>query len=172
MIRTSLAVFSTFALAAEAENLEKVPHKCRALALSGGAVKGAFEAGAIHGLMHAGDPKDFAWDVVVGTSIGAINAALIGAWPKNRGIQMSDFLINQWSKIKTDDVYHPFPEGSGPHLSQYDSTNLKHFITDRLKEILDPHHGFYKRTSVGLVNFPSMTYELVDLDKIPLDQVL
>lgn len=45
----------------------------RALVLSGGGVKGAFQAGVIHRLVEAGDGG---WDIVCGVSAGALNALL------------------------------------------------------------------------------------------------
>ena len=47
--------------------------KCRGLAMSGGSNRAVWEAGVIWGLLHYGDPADFAWDVVSGISAGAIN---------------------------------------------------------------------------------------------------
>lgn len=44
-----------------------------ALVLSGGGAKGAYEAGAITSLWKTNGP----FDIVVGTSIGAINAAFV-----------------------------------------------------------------------------------------------
>ena len=49
---------------------------CRALALSSGASKGAFEAGAMLGLIRNGGSENFAWDVISGVSAGAINATI------------------------------------------------------------------------------------------------
>ena len=48
------------------------PGRRRALVLSGGAARGAYEAGVISGLHHAG----YQFDLICGTSTGAINAAL------------------------------------------------------------------------------------------------
>ena len=63
--------------------------KCKALALSGGGSKGAYEAGVIYGLMHEGDPADYDWDVITGVSVGAINTAAIAMWDKADGLAMS-----------------------------------------------------------------------------------
>ena len=40
--------------------------KCRALVLEGGGDMGAFEAGAIWGLVNGSDPSEITWDVVSG----------------------------------------------------------------------------------------------------------
>ena len=56
---------------------------CRALAMSGGGSKGAFEAGALYGMYHAKPAgADFDWDVVTGVSAGAINAGALSIFSK------------------------------------------------------------------------------------------
>jgi NTE family protein len=55
--------------------------KCRALALRGGGSKGAYEVGVLKGMMKTMNPADYMYDVVVGVSVGAVNAALIGIYP-------------------------------------------------------------------------------------------
>lgn len=45
----------------------------RALVLSGGSIKGAFQAGAIAGLLDAG----FRPDIVTGISVGALNGGFL-----------------------------------------------------------------------------------------------
>ena len=67
----------------------------RALILSGGGARGAYQAGVWRYLQERG------WvpDLVVGTSVGSLNAALIGmGWDF---AQLSDF----WSKIERNKVY-------------------------------------------------------------------
>jgi NTE family protein len=51
--------------------------KCRALALRGGGSKGAYEVGALKGMLKMMNPGEYRYDVVVGVSVGAINAAMI-----------------------------------------------------------------------------------------------
>ena len=61
------------------------PKVCRALAIQGGGTRGAYEAGALHGLYY-GRPnpgEDFDYDVVTGVSAGAINTLGIGVFAKN-----------------------------------------------------------------------------------------
>ena len=55
--------------------------KCRALVLSGGSNNGAWEAGVMWGLLHYGDPADFAWNNISGVSAGAINTCFTAVWP-------------------------------------------------------------------------------------------
>lgn len=54
---------------------------CTGLVLSGGAARGAWEAGVLWGFLHYGDPNDFKYDVVTGVSAGSINAASLCGWP-------------------------------------------------------------------------------------------
>ena len=59
---------------------------CRALVMSGGGAKGAFEAGVLYGLFHGTEePADkFDYDVITGVSAGAINTAGMAMYPKNQ----------------------------------------------------------------------------------------
>ena len=41
-------------------------------------------------------------DMIVGTSVGAINAAWVGAWPDSQGVQK---LAAVWRGLKRDDVF-------------------------------------------------------------------
>jgi NTE family protein len=66
----------------------------RALVLSGGGGRGAYEAG----VAKACAERDFHFDWIVGTSIGALNAALVGQ-------NDLDMLETMWRKIRTSDVY-------------------------------------------------------------------
>lgn len=66
----------------------------RALVLSGGGGRGAYEAG----VAKACAERDFHFDWIVGTSIGALNAALVG----QNDLEM---LETMWRKIRTSDVY-------------------------------------------------------------------
>tara|TARA_B110001450_G_C17451092_1_gene412077 strand:+ start:43 stop:339 length:297 start_codon:yes stop_codon:yes gene_type:complete len=51
---------------------------CTALAMSGGGSKGAFEAGAMWGLLkNDPNPEKYRWDVVTGVSAGSLNAAIV-----------------------------------------------------------------------------------------------
>ncbi len=66
----------------------------RALVLSGGGGRGAYEAG----VAKACAERDFHFDWIVGTSIGALNAALVG----QNDLEM---LESMWLKIRSNDVY-------------------------------------------------------------------
>jgi predicted acylesterase/phospholipase RssA len=70
----------------------------RALVLSGGGAKGAYEVGLISKLMEFEEP----FDIICGTSIGALNAAMIAQHEIPRLVQI-------WDEISEMDVMRPSP---------------------------------------------------------------
>lgn len=89
---------------------------CFALALSGGANNGAWEAGIIWGLMHYGNPADFKWQVVSGISAGAINTAAISGWAVGDEYNFSEWLSMKWQTLTTENVWVYWPEGPAEAL--------------------------------------------------------
>ena len=77
--------------------------KCRALVLSGGSHNGAWEAGVVWGLLHYGDPAEFAWDVNTGVSAGALNTGLTAVFATGDEYAMSEKMSDMWSSIQTND---------------------------------------------------------------------
>ena len=75
---------------------------CRALALSSGASKGAFQAGAISGLISDGGVDNFQWDVVSGVSVGAINAAAMALYGADDTKKMSTDMVYWWQNLKNE----------------------------------------------------------------------
>src|SRR4051812_49869465 len=69
-----------------------------AFVLGGGGVLGAVEVGMLRALFRAG----FRPDVVVGTSIGAVNGALVAADP---GESVTDRLVRLWTSPEAAAVY-------------------------------------------------------------------
>ena len=69
--------------------------RCRALALSGGGAKGAYEAGVLHGFYHNMFEKDiFYYDVVTGVSAGAINTLALALFKPDEMEKAIDFMSN------------------------------------------------------------------------------
>ena len=88
--------------------------KCRALVLSGGANKGAWEAGIMWGLLHYGDPIDFTWDVNTGISTGALNTGLASVWETGTELAMTEKVSDVWASIQENsDIYVP----TGPFVN-------------------------------------------------------
>ena len=90
---------------------EAADGKCRALVLSGGSNNGAWEAGVMWGLLHYGNPTDFAWDTVSGVSAGAINTGGIATWEKGTELEMTEWLSLKWQTMQNEDLYY-YRQGS------------------------------------------------------------
>ena len=80
--------------------LQRLLHAGRPVAfvLSGGASLGSIQVGMLRALFEAGVKPDF----LVGTSVGAINAAWIAAWPEQQGVAK---LEDIWLGLRRDDVF-------------------------------------------------------------------
>ena len=105
----------------------------RALVLSGGGSKGAFEVGVLQRLM--GD-EQVDYDLLCGTSVGAINAAYVAQTPLGRPRDAAAKLRALWDVVTTDKVYRGwFPFGKIAAFfktSVYDSTPLHQWIRSGL----------------------------------------
>jgi NTE family protein len=113
-----------------------------AFVLSGGGSLGATQVGMLRGLFAAGVEPD----MLVGTSVGAVNAAWIAGWPSSEGV---DKLAEIWTGLRRDDV---FPLGwtaamgllgRGKHLissSGLRSILERHMPYERLEQAQLPVH--------------------------------
>lgn len=75
----------------------------RALVLSGGAVLGAYQVGILN---HVMIEQDVEYDIFCGSSVGALNAAILAQHLPGRGRFAAGALSNVWESIRdTSDVY-------------------------------------------------------------------
>jgi predicted acylesterase/phospholipase RssA len=100
---------------------------CRILALGGGGDRGAFEAGAISGLVDCLPAGDAQWDVVTGISAGSINAAAVAQFPIGQEPALAEFVTSSWSALSRPDVWREWPDGGviagwGRHSGLLDSS--------------------------------------------------
>jgi len=79
--------------------------KCRGLALSGGANKGAWEVGVLWGLLHYGNPSDYEWDIISGVSAGSINAAGLSVFEMGDEVAMTEFVSKAWENLQTHNIW-------------------------------------------------------------------
>ena len=145
---------------------------CLALALNGGGSKGAYQAGAIYGFMHEGNPDDFQWDVVTGISGGAINACGMSVWAKEDGLAMSEWLSNKWNTLSTPAIWKWWPGGPVAGFKQQsfmDDTPLLEFLTSTFAEYPE---GVKRKSMIGTVNANDGEYKRWFLDEIPLDKTI
>jgi NTE family protein len=80
-----------------------------ALVLMGGGARTAYQVGVLRAVasmlkLHPAAPKTFPFQVLVGTSAGAINAACLAAWATH-GLGAFDQLAKFWSDLRSTDVY-------------------------------------------------------------------
>jgi len=97
-----------------------------AFVFSGGANLGAIQAGMLLALRDAG----IAPDLVVGSSVGALNASVVADYGLERG---ADILAETWAGISRDDV---FPGGILSQAWCLVRTRMNLFPNDRLSELI------------------------------------
>ncbi len=111
-----------------------MPNKKRALVLSGGGNRGAYELGI---LKHLICEKKYRYDTIIGVSVGALNSSFIAKYNKNEQEKAIFELENLWKNIEQNDVYKPWYNSilisgalslSGIKPSFLDSTPLKNLI--------------------------------------------
>lgn len=99
----------------------------RAFVLSGGGSLGAVQVGMLRALFESGTLPDF----LVGTSVGAVNAAWVGAYPDTDGVLG---LAEIWRGLRRGDVFPLSPVTSARGLLG----RANHFIAnDNLKSVLE-----------------------------------
>jgi NTE family protein len=80
-----------------------------ALVLMGGGARTAYQVGVLRALasmiqLSPGLPQSFPYQVLVGTSAGAINATCLAAW-SSQGLGAFEQLAKFWSELRSGDVY-------------------------------------------------------------------
>lgn len=133
----------------------------KALVLSGGGSKGAYEAGFIDACKELGH----SFDIVTGTSIGALNGALY--------VQGSSKIDEIWDELDVHHVFNGIPDLSFAREDLMDVSNrsvqfIKHYITHQgadvtpfyhiVKKYFDEKAFFSSNVDFGLctVSYPQM----------------
>ena len=82
-----------------------------ALILAGGAARGSYEVGVIDYILRQ-LPRDLEKppqiDILCGTSVGAINACVLGAYLDDPA-QCARFLVDEWTRLRLEEVVRPIP---------------------------------------------------------------
>jgi len=112
--------------------------KCRALIFAATTDAGAYHAGVIDGILkNAADLSDYAYDVVIGSSVGGLNAAVFSQYPAGQETQASEALLNLWTTITRDNVYDywagGYVEGLLFKTSLVDSSPFQQYLQNKLK---------------------------------------
>lgn len=123
-------------------------NKKRALVLSGGGSKGAFQVGV---LKHLIGELNNQYDIYSGISVGALNASFLSQFPKGKEKEALENLVNIWNKINKGNIYHNHrPFGKLEALwksSVYDSSPLKDFVYNNLDPVKVKESGNELRIS-------------------------
>ena len=131
----------------------------RALVLSGGGSRGAFQAGAI---IHLLRDLQTSYDAFCGVSVGALNAAYLAQWPTGGEVEAADGLARLWHSISTASVRRsrwPFGVIGGLWSSSF-------YSSKPLAELVGRHLNGHdiatsgKRLRVGAVNMRTGGYGL------------
>src|SRR5689334_6931125 len=87
-----------------------------ALVLSGGGMRGAYEVGVVSGIVEVLDPEPGTlapFDIMAGTSVGAINAAYFAANADSFDHRV-ERLVDTWQSLRLDDHARVRPLGLTP----------------------------------------------------------
>jgi len=112
--------------------------KCKALAMSGGGSRGAFEAGALWGIHFTDKDKTaMEYDVVTGVSAGSVNGGLVGIYAIGNETGMVTYLSDAWANLTTDTVYREWDGGIINGLFKqsgvFNDTYLLNYLEERFK---------------------------------------
>ena len=144
---------------ADARNAEKPKQRQIVLVLQGGGALGAYQAGVYHALHEHGIEPDW----IIGTSIGAINASLIGGNPVSERLpRLQEF----WARM----AYRPpfgVPAWTGlPDTIAYWKTLLR-----GIPAFFEPNPGAFLGTHVPLGTDSAGFYSTAPLEKTLLELV-
>lgn len=135
----------------------------RALVLSGGGSKGAYQCGALKYIL---GELNVSYDLFCGVSVGAINCAFLSMFEAGQEKESIDYLAGLWDKINNATIYKRwFPFGVLHVLwkhSFYDSSPLHNVI--RASVDLDKIRKSGKKVTAGTVSLSSGKYTTFDQD--------
>jgi len=131
----------------------------RALVLSGGGARGAYQVGVLRKVLKD-EGRDY--DIICGVSVGAINAAGLAQFPKGKGAEAWEWLHDLWLKIKPDDIYEKWagwPVSVLTKASVFDTAPLRKLIQDNLNEQAVKDSG--KLLRMGVVSWNTGEYKII-----------
>jgi len=135
----------------------------KALVISGGASKGAYAVGIVNYLL--GDLKQ-SYDIYVGTSVGAINAAYLSMFKSGEEENAATSLKEWWLKLDNAHIYASWPFwgrlAAAWRKSFFDSSPLYELIHQNID--LDRIRSSGKKVAVGSVNLHRGKYETFTQD--------
>jgi NTE family protein len=109
-----------------------------AVVLPGGGTRGAYEAGALSVLLPALEAKGEKVSIVCGTSVGAINAGLLGSVAHLPAAEQATIAQDTWRSMRRKDVLKPLVGPGLPVQAARMISNLLDLPGPRLASVLDP----------------------------------
>ena len=110
-------------------SIESEAARCRALVVGGGTDLGAYEGGAIMGLISGLPSGEAQWDVITGVGVGSVNALIVSMYAKGQESAASSKLNSFWSGFSYATFYQDWTGGyvTGLLLKSglYDSTPMQ-----------------------------------------------
>jgi hypothetical protein len=134
--------------------------RCRALVLSGGSDRGAFQAGAISGLITYLPQGEAQWDVVMGTGIGAVNAMFVGQQGIGGELAVNSTISNFWLNFRRSQIYRSW--FGGRFVGYYWRNGLynSRAIKSTLAEFFE---GSFERTTlIGVTDLQQSDYKIIN----------
>lgn len=135
----------------------------RALVLSGGGSKGAYQCGALGHII--GNLK-VKYDILCGVSVGAINCGFLGQFSEGEEKESIERLTYLWDRLDTDKVYtrwHPFGRFHAIwQPSFYNSDPLFHLVKGCID--LEKIRSSGKQVRVGAISLSSGKYTIFGQD--------
>jgi NTE family protein len=108
-----------------------------ALVLAGGGARGAYEAGALEALAPALARRNQAPDILVGTSIGALNSAFLAARADEPLPEAATAALEMWRGLRWGDALRPLVSGTELRRAVRAGAMLAG-LPGRLSALLDP----------------------------------
>lgn len=109
-----------------------------AIVLPGGGARGAYEAGALSVLLPALEARGERVTIACGTSVGAINAALLGSMAEKPAAEQAQLVLARWREMRKGDVIKPIVGPSLPVTALRFLGELLEVPGVRLASIMDP----------------------------------
>lgn len=135
----------------------------KALVLSGGGSKGAYQVGALKYILGT---LGINYDIYCGVSVGAINVAHLAMYKSGQERESVETLSKLWGELDNSKIYKrwwPFGRWHSMHkTSFFDSSPLRDLLMEKISLDRIRHSG--KKVKVGCVSLTSGKYTIFDQD--------
>lgn len=124
------------------------------LVLSGGGARGAYEAGVLSVLLPELERRGQRPNVLVGSSVGALNAASLAADADQDAEQATARMVAQWRALRLQDVFHSIASWQAPLTAMRYAGEVLGLPGWRLPGLLDP--APLRNLIHRLIDFPAL----------------